>query len=200
MTVLWQIYDSFLNILGPTLDKSTKIFPLTLLNPVSKSNSFHEWNQLILCGGTSKIPKIQKAAAGVFDSAEVLSSVGPDEVNAYGAAIQAGMVTEKRSYPGGTSVAVKVMKSAISFTVLGEEVSEVSVTKHSLTALLGVPPNCAADFTMRHTQICNWFQQKVPRTWWTTLYAMLWAPFLDSLMSTLFVSHYVMFLKLWTLW
>ena len=89
-------------------------------------------HQLILCGGTSKIPKIQKAAAGVFDSAEVLSSVGPDEVIAYGAAVQAGMVTEKRSYPGGNSVAVKVMKSAISFIVLsqseGEEVSEVSDT------------------------------------------------------------------------
>ena len=89
-----------------------------------------------MCGGTSKIPKIQKAAAGVFDSAEVLTGVGPDEVTAYGAAIQAGAVTEKSSYPGGTSVAVKVMKSAISFVVLGqsegEEVSEVcSVPQHS---------------------------------------------------------------------
>ena len=83
--------------------------------------------QLILCGGTSKIPKIQKAAAGVFDSAEVLSSIGPDEVIAYGAAVQAGTVTEKRAYPGGNSVAVKVMKSAISFIVEGEEVSEVCI-------------------------------------------------------------------------
>jgi len=80
--------------------------------------------KLILSGGTSKIPKIQKAAAKVFDSAEVLSSVGPDEVTAYGAAIQAGAVTEKHSNPGGTSVAVKVMKSAISFIILDEENSE----------------------------------------------------------------------------
>ena len=109
---------------------------------INKSLSLTEWvtlylslslvicwiKQLILSGGTSKIPKIQKAAAKVFDSAEVLSSVGPDEVTAYGAAIQAGAVTEKHSNPGGTSVAVKVMKSAISFIILDEENSEVSTT------------------------------------------------------------------------
>ena len=109
---------------------------------INKSLSLTEWvtlylslslvicwiKQLILSGGTSKIPKIQKAAAKVFDSAEVLSSVGPDEVTAYGAAIQAGAVTEKHSNPAGTSVAVKVMKSAISFIILDEENSEASTT------------------------------------------------------------------------
>ena len=63
----------------------------------------------------------------MFDSAEVLSSIGPDEVIAYGAAVQAGTVTEERAYPGVNSVAVKVMKSAISFIVEGEEVSEVCI-------------------------------------------------------------------------
>ena len=63
----------------------------------------------------------------MFDSAEVLSSIGPDEVIAHGAAVQAGTVSEKRAYPGGNSVAVRVMKSAISFIVEGEEVSEVCI-------------------------------------------------------------------------
>ena len=36
-----------------------------------------------MCGGTTKIPKIQKAAARVFDSAQVLSGVGHDEVITY---------------------------------------------------------------------------------------------------------------------
>ena len=37
------------------------------------------------------------------------------KVIAYGAAVQAGMLTEKPSYSGGTSAAVKVMKSEIAF-------------------------------------------------------------------------------------
>ena len=37
------------------------------------------------------------------------------QVIAYGAAVQAGMLTEKPSYSDGSSAAVKVMKSEISF-------------------------------------------------------------------------------------
>jgi len=87
--------------------------------------------KLILCGGTTKIPKIQKAAARVFDSAEVLSGVGHDEVIAYGAAVQAGMLTEKPSYSDGSSAAVKVMKSEISFIPFTKsEEEEVEAEEH----------------------------------------------------------------------
>ena len=56
---------------------------------------------MILCGGTSKIPKLKKSVSGLFtahnDQVEVLSSLSPDEVLAMGAASQANLLTEPQS-------------------------------------------------------------------------------------------------------
>jgi molecular chaperone DnaK (HSP70) len=49
----------------------------------------------VLCGGTSKIPRLQKAIGGIFTSADLLSSLNPDEVLALGAVTQAALVEEK---------------------------------------------------------------------------------------------------------
>lgn len=52
-------------------------------------------SKAILCGGTAKIPKVQKAVAGILKKAEVLSTLSPDEVLALGAATQASLLEEK---------------------------------------------------------------------------------------------------------
>merc|ERR1712029_875066 len=52
----------------------------------------------ILCGGTSKIPKLKSSVSSLFTNSnpevEILSSLSPDEVLALGAASQASLMTE----------------------------------------------------------------------------------------------------------
>ena len=42
-----------------------------------------------MCGGSSKIPKLQSRIKSLFENAEILNSINPDEVIAVGAAKQA---------------------------------------------------------------------------------------------------------------
>ncbi|OWF38450.1 heat shock 70 kDa protein 14-like [Mizuhopecten yessoensis] len=50
-------------------------------------------DKVIVCGGGAKMPLVQKTIKGYIKSAEVLSSIPPDEIIAIGAAKQAGILT-----------------------------------------------------------------------------------------------------------
>ncbi|XP_035677247.1 heat shock 70 kDa protein 14-like [Branchiostoma floridae] len=52
-------------------------------------------NMVVLCGGSTKIPKLQKLVQDCVQQAEVLNSVSPDEVIAMGAAKQAALLSGK---------------------------------------------------------------------------------------------------------
>uniref|UniRef100_A0A2P2I1X1 Heat shock 70 kDa protein 14-like n=1 Tax=Hirondellea gigas TaxID=1518452 RepID=A0A2P2I1X1_9CRUS len=52
-------------------------------------------DKVLLSGGTCKIPRLQHLIGETFPTAEVHSSIPPDEVLAYGAAIEARAVTSK---------------------------------------------------------------------------------------------------------
>merc|ERR1712207_136357 len=75
------------------------------LEPVEKSlrdarmdkNAIHE---IVLVGGSTRIPKIQKLLQDYFNGKELNKSINPDEAVAYGAAVQAAILT------GDTSEAV----------------------------------------------------------------------------------------------
>lgn len=49
---------------------------------------------MILCGGTLKVPKLQKYFRDTFPAAEILNSISPDEVIAVGAAKQGNCPVE----------------------------------------------------------------------------------------------------------
>lgn len=51
-------------------------------------------SKVILCGGSTKVIKIQKALAGMFPDAELLTSLAGDEVIAIGAGMQASVMTK----------------------------------------------------------------------------------------------------------
>merc|ERR1711868_93407 len=57
-------------------------------------------NELVLVGGSTRIPKIQKLLTDFFNGKELNKSINPDEAVAYGAAVQAAILT------GDTSEAV----------------------------------------------------------------------------------------------
>jgi len=53
-------------------------------------------DEIVLVGGSTRIPKIQQMLSEFFDKKELCKSVNPDEAVAYGAAIQAAILTGKK--------------------------------------------------------------------------------------------------------
>merc|ERR1711868_145619 len=66
------------------------------LDPVDKSSI----DELVLVGGSTRIPKVQKLLTEFFNGKELNKSINPDEAVAYGASVQAAILT------GDTSEAV----------------------------------------------------------------------------------------------
>jgi L1 cell adhesion molecule like protein len=55
-------------------------------------SSIHD---VVLVGGSSRIPKVQQLLQDLFNGKELCKSINPDEAVAYGAAVQAAILTEK---------------------------------------------------------------------------------------------------------
>merc|ERR1711922_92710 len=49
-------------------------------------------NEIVLVGGSTRIPKIQKLLQDFFNGKELNKSINPDEAVAYGAAVQAAIL------------------------------------------------------------------------------------------------------------
>ncbi|XP_023618294.1 heat shock 70 kDa protein 14 [Myotis lucifugus] len=56
-----------------------------------------ELYQVVLCGGSSRIPRLQQLIKDLFPAVELLNSIPPDEVIPIGAAIEAGILTGKEN-------------------------------------------------------------------------------------------------------
>merc|ERR1712138_177130 len=54
-------------------------------------------NEVVLVGGSTRIPKIQSLLADFFNGKEPCKSINPDEAVAYGAAVQAAILTGEGS-------------------------------------------------------------------------------------------------------
>lgn len=53
--------------------------------------------QVVLCGGSARIPKLQQLIKDIFPVVELLNSIPPDEVIPIGAAIEAGILLGKEN-------------------------------------------------------------------------------------------------------
>lgn len=53
--------------------------------------------EIILVGGSTRIPKLQEMLSQYFDGRELCKSLNPDEAVAYGAAVQAGILSGRRN-------------------------------------------------------------------------------------------------------
>jgi heat shock protein 5 len=56
-------------------------------------------DEIVLVGGSTRIPKIQQLVKEYFDGKEPWRGIHPDEAVAYGAAVQAGMSQRQRPGP-----------------------------------------------------------------------------------------------------
>lgn len=54
-------------------------------------------NTVVLCGGSSRIPKLQQLIRDLFPTGELLNSIPPDEVTPIGAALEAGILIGKEN-------------------------------------------------------------------------------------------------------
>lgn len=53
------------------------------------------WLQVVLCGGSAKIPRLQTMIQDIFPDVDILTSTPPDEVIAVGAALQASLLVSR---------------------------------------------------------------------------------------------------------
>lgn len=74
--------DLFQKTLGPVQE-------VLKIAKVSKADI----DQVVLVGGSTRIPKIQQMLSEFFDGKEISKSINPDEAVAYGAAIQGGVLS-----------------------------------------------------------------------------------------------------------
>ena len=54
-------------------------------------------HEIVLVGGSTRIPKLQKLLQNFFDGKELNKSINPDEAVAYGAAIQAAVLSDDKA-------------------------------------------------------------------------------------------------------
>ncbi|CAF4915511.1 unnamed protein product, partial [Rotaria magnacalcarata] len=50
-------------------------------------------HEIVLVGGSTRIPKVQQLLQDLFNGKELNKSINPDEAVAYGAAVQAAILT-----------------------------------------------------------------------------------------------------------
>ena len=75
--------------------RNTLIPVENVLRDSKKSKS--EIHDIVLVGGTTRIPKIQQLLSDYFNGKELCKSINPDEAVAYGAAVQASILTGVKS-------------------------------------------------------------------------------------------------------
>lgn len=77
----------FSKILSKFIDPLHEVLDTVKIKPT-------DIDKVVLCGGTAKIPKLQKSLKDLFVNAELLNTINPDEVVAVGAATQASLLTQ----------------------------------------------------------------------------------------------------------
>ena len=99
---LFDGIDFYTNITRARFEELCQDLFRETLNPVEKvlrdakcdKSSVHE---VVLVGGSTRIPKIQKQLSDFFSGKELSRSINPDEAVAYGAAVQAAILNGDKS-------------------------------------------------------------------------------------------------------
>jgi heat shock protein 1/8 len=86
--------DKFEELCAHLFDKCLPIVQKVLLDSQMEKSKV---NEVILVGGSTRIPKVQKIFSTFFDSKQINKSVNPDEAVAIGATIQAAILNKESS-------------------------------------------------------------------------------------------------------
>lgn len=99
---LFEGTDFYTSITRARFEELCHVLFRSTLDPVEKAlkdakldkSKIHE---IVLVGGSTRIPKIQTMLSKFFNDKELNKSINPDEAVAYGAAVQAAILTEEES-------------------------------------------------------------------------------------------------------
>ncbi|KAG8577021.1 hypothetical protein GDO81_010044 [Engystomops pustulosus] len=112
-------------------------------------------NQVVLCGGSARIPKLQQLIRDLFSDVELLSSIPPDEVIPIGAAIEAGILLGKEN-PTTDLDTITIECSASD--ILVKEADESGADKFSVLLPSGTPLPARRQHTLQapgsFTSVC----------------------------------------------
>jgi L1 cell adhesion molecule like protein len=78
-----------------------------------------EIHELVLVGGSTRIPKVQKMLTDLFSGKELNKSINPDEAVAYGAAVQAAILTGETSSKVGDVLLLDVTALSLGLETAG---------------------------------------------------------------------------------
>lgn len=76
-------------------------------------------NEIILVGGSTRIPKIRKLLTDMFNGKQLSESVNPDEAVAYGAAVQAGILSGNDSELNNSTLLLDVTPLSLGIETSG---------------------------------------------------------------------------------
>jgi len=101
---LFEGQDFYTNITRAKFEELCMDLFRTTIDPVSKvlndaKLSKGKIDEIVLVGGSTRIPKIQSLLSDFFNGKELNKSVNPDEAVAYGAAVQAAIMTGAANAP-----------------------------------------------------------------------------------------------------
>merc|ERR1719220_1251671 len=99
---LFEGVDFYTNITRARFEELCADLFRSTLEPVEKSLRDAKLdkakiNDIVLVGGSTRIPKVQKLLQDFFDGKELNKSINPDEAVAYGAAVQAAILHGDKS-------------------------------------------------------------------------------------------------------
>eukprot|EP01098_Paradermamoeba_levis_P004992 TRINITY_DN211_c0_g2_i2.p1 TRINITY_DN211_c0_g2~~TRINITY_DN211_c0_g2_i2.p1 ORF type:complete len:675 (-),score=321.95 TRINITY_DN211_c0_g2_i2:153-2177(-) len=82
-------------------------------------------NEIVLVGGSTRIPKVQQLLQDFFNGKELNKSINPDEAVAFGAAVQAAILTgeDKKSEKLGSVILVDVTPLSLGIETAGEQMT-----------------------------------------------------------------------------
>ena len=94
---LYQSIDFGTKLTRAKFEQLNMDFFMKCMEPVHKclidaGMSAYSVNEVVLAGGSSRIPKVQELLQDVFNGKELFKSINPDEAIAYGAAVQAAVL------------------------------------------------------------------------------------------------------------
>jgi len=78
---------------------------------------------VVLVGGSTRIPKVQEQLRKLFDDKELCSSINPDEAVAYGAAVQGAILSGIRSHATNSLLLVDVAPLSLGIETTGRVMS-----------------------------------------------------------------------------